>query len=203
MIITYFLTFVGGVLADIARKVIVPQTEDWLERCFPRLRRERNVQRNLLQLEVRERLLKMGCDPTLAADLHEEPEKWLSKLEQRQSATREAFADLEAERLAAGAQTQVEMNQSAFDRFEAADRLLDIAVERFKADVPLSETAGAALEDAQKAWKEFRASDAEFEGLAAAEGGSMRSLAHALVMEAITIERIGRLNALRDELANR
>lgn len=58
-------------LADMARMVLIAQTEERLERHLPQKRHARNFQRTLLQIEDRERLEKMGHDPALARHVEE------------------------------------------------------------------------------------------------------------------------------------
>ena len=201
MEISYLLTFFGGVAADIARKVFIPQTEEWLESILPHKRKARNVKRNMLQLEVREKLEKMGKDPSIARFVEDDREEFLQRLDERHEAQREALVELEADRLLQNATTQVEMNMAAGERLQEADENLATAIERLKRKGGLSENAIAALDNAQKAWEEFRAAQGEFEGLAMAEGGSMQPMVHALAMADMTVDRTLNLAAMRKGLS--
>jgi uncharacterized protein YecT (DUF1311 family) len=201
MDISYLLTFFGGVAADIARKVFIPQTEEWLETLLPHKRKARNVKRNMLQLEVREKLEKMGKDPSLARYVEDDAEDFLQRLEERHEAQREALVELEADRLLQNASTQIELNMAAGERLQEADENLAKAVERLKRKGGLSENAISALDDAQKAWEEFRAAQGKFEGLAMAEGGSMQPMVNALAMADMTIDRTLNIAAMRKGLS--
>ncbi|WP_375699792.1 lysozyme inhibitor LprI family protein [Pseudophaeobacter sp. TrK17] len=201
MEISYLLTFFGGVAADIARKVFIPQTEEWLESILPHKRKARNVKRNMLQLEVREKLEKMGKDPSLARHVEDDAEEFLRRLDERHEAQREALVELEADRLLQNATTQVEMNMAAGERLQEADENLATAIERLKRKGGLSENAIAALDKAQRAWEEFRAAQGEFEGLAMAEGGSMQPMVHALAMADMTVDRTLNIAAMRKGLS--
>ncbi|THH38094.1 DUF1311 domain-containing protein [Aliishimia ponticola] len=203
MEISYLLTFFGGVAADIARKVFIPQTEEWLESILPHKRKARNAKRNMLQLEVREKLEKMGKDPSLARHVEDDAEEFLRRLDERHEAQREALVELEADRLLQNATTQVEMNMASGERLQEADENLATAIERLKRKGGLSENAIAALDNAQKAWEEFRAAQGEFEGLAMAEGGSMQPMVHALAMADMTVDRTLNIAAMRKGLSER
>ena len=202
MELSYILTFLGGVAADIARKVLIPQTEEWLERVVPYKRRARNVERNLLRLEVREKLKNMGHDPALARFVEEDAEEFWKKLEQRQEAKREALVELETDRVLSASATQAEMNQNAFDRFQEADENLAKAIERLKRKAGLSESALNALEESQNAWEAYRDAQSRFEALVLVEGGSMEPMVQAGHAEDMTIDRIMNIAALRKGLTH-
>ncbi|OWV41853.1 hypothetical protein CDZ96_24235 [Mameliella alba] len=197
MEITYILTFFGGVAADIARKVLIPQTEEWLERVVPFKRRARNVERNLLRLEVREKLEKLGHDPALARYVEEDAEEFWRRLDQRQEAQREALVELQTDRVLSEAATQAEMNQNAFDRLQEADTNLAKAIERLKRKAGLSENALVALDESQSAWEAYRCAQSRFDALALVEGGSMEPMLQASHAEDLTIDRILKIAALR------
>ncbi|KZY39236.1 hypothetical protein A3731_38935, partial [Roseovarius sp. HI0049] len=197
MEISYILTFLGGVVADIARKVLIPQTEEWLERVVPYKRRARNAERNLLRLEVREKLKNMGHDPALARFVEEDAEEFWQKLEQRQEAKREALVELETDRVLSASATQAEMNQNAFDRFQEADENLAKAIEHLKRKAGLSESALNALDESQNAWEAYRDAQSRFEALVLVEGGSMEPMVQAGHAEDMTIDRIMNIAALR------
>jgi len=203
MEISYLLTFLGGIGADIARKVFIPQTEEWLENILPHKRKARNVKRNMLQLEVREKLEKMGHNPALARHVEGDAEEFLMRLDDRHEAQREALVELEADRLLQNASNQLEMNMAAGERLQEADAGLAEAIERLKGAVDLSENATAALDEAQGAWEAFRAAQGKLEGLAWAEGGSMRPMVHAMAMADMTIDRTLNITAMRKELTDR
>lgn len=202
MELSYILTFLGGVVADIARKVLIPQTEEWLERVVPYKRRARNVERNLLQLEVREKLEKMGHDPALARYVEEDAEEFWQRLEQRQEAQREVWVELQADRVLSASATQAEMNQNAFDRVKEADENLVKAIERLKRKAGLSESALAALDESQSAWEAYRDAQSKFDALALVEGGSMEPMVQAGHAEDMTIDRIMNIAALRKGLTH-
>ncbi|KZY44805.1 hypothetical protein A3731_10395 [Roseovarius sp. HI0049] len=202
MEISYILTFLGGVVADIARKVLIPQTEEWLERVVPYKRRARNAERNLLRLEVREKLKNMGHDPALARFVEEDAEEFWQKLEQRQEAKREALVELETDRVLSASATQAEMNQNAFDRFQEADENLAKAIEHLKRKAGLSESALNALDESQNAWEAYRDAQSRFEALVLVEGGSMEPMVQAGHAEDMTIDRIMNIAALRKGLTH-
>lgn len=201
MELSYLLTFLGGIAADIGRKVFIPQTEEWLESVLPHKRKARNLQRNMLQLEVRERLEKLGHDPALARHVEEDAEEFLRRLDDRHEAQREAFVELEADRLLQQASTQAEMSTAAGERLTEADENLSIEIGRLKRGAGFSDNALAALDDAQKAWEAFRVAEGRFQGLAMAEGGSMEGMVHALAMADMTIDRTLNLSAMRKTLS--
>ncbi|WP_417240874.1 lysozyme inhibitor LprI family protein [Celeribacter halophilus] len=203
MEISYLLTFIGGLTADIARKVFIPQTEEWLESILPHKRKARNVKRNMLQLEVREKLEKMGKDPSLARHVEDDAEEFLQRLDDRHEAQREALVELEADRLLQSASTQTDMTMAAGERLQEADENMAIEIKRLMRQGQLSENAMAALNAAQKAWEEFRTAQGEFEGLAMAEGGSMQPMVHAMAMSDITVDRTLNIAAIRKQLSDR
>lgn len=201
-LVYYALTFIGGVFADVLRKILVPQTDEWLETFLPHRRHARNVDRNVVMLDVRERLQRAGHDPALAAHVGDDVKVFLQKLEEDRSAKRDAFADVTADRLVAQAQTQAEMNEVAGHQRESADKLLSSTISRFLDEVDVSENAKAQLYKAQEAWEAFRAADAEFEALTAAEGGSILPLIRSMAMESAAISRIASFRSLREHLAS-
>jgi len=200
---THALTFFGGFIADLLRQALLPQTQRWVEYLFPQLRRNRNTQQNLALLELREKLERLGHDPTIAAHAGDNVAAFTERLEKTHRTKREVCTDMEACRLASHAQTQTVMNILATDRFHAADRLLSSTIERFIAEMDLTENARKALEESQRLGIKYRLADAEFEGLVMAEGGSMEPLITASLMESITVDRIARLNDTRDWLNER
>ncbi|MBW3243348.1 DUF1311 domain-containing protein [Epibacterium sp. DP7N7-1] len=200
MELSYILTFLIGVAADIARKVFIPQTEEWLEKFLPYKRRQRNVARNLLQLEVREKLEKMGHDPALAQHVEGDAEDFRRRLDQRQEAQREALVDIETDRILSASATQAEMNQSAFDRLQEVEGNLAKAIERLKRKSGLSESALASFDEAQSAWEAYRDAQSKFEAQSQVEGGSMEPMIQAAHAEEMTTDRILDIAALRKGL---
>lgn len=202
MELSYLLTFLGGIVADIGRKVFIPQTEEWLESVIPHKRRARNVERNMLQLEVRERLEKMGHDPTLARHVEDDAEEFLKKLDDRHEAQREALVELETDRLVSEATTQTAMTFAAGERYQEAQQNLAKAIERLKRKAHLSENAIGALDEAQGAWEAYRDAQGKFEGLVMAEEGSMQPMVRASVMADMTVDRTLDIAAMRKGLTD-
>ncbi len=202
MEISYILTFLSGIAADIARKVFVPQTEEWLEKFVPYKRRARNLERNLLQLEVRERLAKMGHDPDLARFVEEDAEDFWQRLDRRQEALRETVIEITTDRVLSPSATQAEMNHFAFDQLKEAEKILADAVERLQRKAGLSEKALASFDAAQHAWETYRDAQSEFEGLAVAEDGSMQASVQAWHAKEMTNDRILDIAALRKGLTH-
>ena len=105
----------------------------------------------------------------------------------------------------ANAVTQMEMNQCAYDVWEAADADLNAAYKRamtllkgWDADLPEAEQGGAAaLKDAQRAWVTFRDKACEVEGYAM-KGGSAEPLLVYGCMRQLTEDRTAQLNGLVD-----
>ena len=105
----------------------------------------------------------------------------------------------------ANAVTQMEMNQCAYDDWEAADADLNAAYKRamtllkgWDADLPEAEQGGAAaLKDAQRAWVTFRNKACEVEGYAM-KGGSAEPLLVYGCMRQLTEDRTAQLNGLVD-----
>lgn len=199
---SYIITFLGGIAADIVRKVFIPQTEEWLEGLLPHKRRAKNVQRNMFQLEVREKLESTGHDPSLARHVEEDAAEFLKRLDGRHEAQREALVELEADRLVSEAITQTDMNIAAGERYQEADQNLAKAIERLRRKAHLSENALAALDEAQGAWEAFRDAQSKFEGLATAEGGSMQPMVHAMALSDMTVDRTLNIAAMRKGLTD-
>ena len=105
--------------------------------------------------------------------------------------------------------TQMEMNQCAYDGWEAADADLNAAYRRamalmtqWDADLPRGEQGGAAaLKEAQRAWITFRDKACEAEGYAM-KGGSAEPLLVYGCMRQLTEDRTGQLNGLVDAYGN-
>ena len=101
--------------------------------------------------------------------------------------------------------TQMEMNQCAYDDWEAADVDLNAAYRRamtllkgWDADLPEAEQGGAAaLKEAQRAWITFRDKACEVEGYAM-KGGSAEPLLVYGCMRQLTEDRTAQLNGLVD-----
>lgn len=109
----------------------------------------------------------------------------------------------------ANAVTQMEMNQCAYDDWEAADTDLNAAYKRaltllkgWDADLPKAEQGGAAaLKEAQRAWITFRDKACEVEGYAM-KGGSAEPLLVYGCMRQLTEDRTAQLNGLVDSYGN-
>jgi uncharacterized protein YecT (DUF1311 family) len=109
----------------------------------------------------------------------------------------------------ANAMAQMELNQCAYDAWEAADVELNDAYTRamallkgWDADLPEDEKGGAdALKAAQRAWITFRDKACEAEGYAM-KGGSAEPLLVYGCMRQLTEERSAQLNGLVDAYEN-
>ena len=109
----------------------------------------------------------------------------------------------------ANAVTQMEMNQCAYDDWEAADAKLNAAYQRamalmkqWDADLPKAEEGGViALKEAQRAWITFRDKACEVEGFAM-KGGSAEPLLVYGCMRQLTEDRTSQLNGLVDSYGN-
>ncbi|RYI26210.1 MAG: DUF1311 domain-containing protein [Acetobacteraceae bacterium] len=109
----------------------------------------------------------------------------------------------------ANAVTQMDMNQCAYDDWEAADADLNSAYARamdvmktWDADLPEAEQGGAAaLKDAQRAWITFRDKACEAEGYAM-KGGSAEPLLVYGCMRQLTEDRTSQLDAMVQAYAN-
>jgi uncharacterized protein YecT (DUF1311 family) len=105
--------------------------------------------------------------------------------------------------------TQMEMNQCAYDDWEAADADLNMAYKRamtllkgWDAVLPDAEKGGAAaLKEAQRAWITFRDKACEVEGYAM-KGGSAEPLLVYGCMRQLTEDRTAQLNGLVDSYGN-
>ena len=105
----------------------------------------------------------------------------------------------------ANAVTQQDMNQCAYEDWDAADAELNAAYKRamtllagWDADLPETEKGAAtALKEAQLAWITFRDKACEVEGYAM-RGGSAEPLLVYGCMRQLTEDRAGQLNALVD-----
>ncbi|MCV3271468.1 lysozyme inhibitor LprI family protein [Roseobacter sinensis] len=200
MIGGYILSFLGGIAADIARKVFLPQSEALLARIIPSLQKESNKRANLEELEVRDKLRKIGKSPDLARHITENSGDFVSRLNDNQEADRLSFVEVEAERLESNASTQAEMTAVALARYEAADKLLSMRMESLKESSDVSAAAKDALVEAQKAWKEFIFKDARAEALFTAEGGSMEPMIFNSSLEQSTMSRLKELRHLQELL---
>ena len=108
----------------------------------------------------------------------------------------------------ANAVTQMDMNQCAYDDWEAADAELNdaygqamVLLQGWDADLPKDEQGGAqALKEAQRAWITFRDKACEAEGYAM-KGGSAEPLLVYGCMRQLTEERVGHLQGMVDAYA--
>lgn len=108
----------------------------------------------------------------------------------------------------ANAVTQMDMNQCAYDDWEAADTQLNAVYKQamallktWDADLPADEKGGAeALKEAQRAWIIFRDKACEAEGYAM-KGGSAEPLLVYGCMRELTEERVGHLKRMLDDFA--
>ncbi len=191
------LAFTGGFIADLLRKLLLPQSEAWLGRFLPHSRRSQNLQANLLQLDVRKKLEELGYDPDLANQIEDDSVEFAKKLRTSNAALTSAYVETEAEGLAAQLRTQAEMNEFAYNSLQSAESVLGRRYEELMQSEKLSPAALEALRSSQQAWEKFRRADAELEGLLLVEGGSMQPMITAGAMEAETLERIARLAVLR------
>jgi uncharacterized protein YecT (DUF1311 family) len=104
--------------------------------------------------------------------------------------------------------TQTEMNQCAYEDWEAADADLNEAyqramalLEQWDADLPEAEQGGAmALKGAQRAWITFRDKACEAEGYAM-KGGSAEPLLVYGCMRQLTEDRTSQLDGMVDAYA--
>lgn len=104
--------------------------------------------------------------------------------------------------------TQMDMNQCAYDDWEAADTDLNEVYQQamgllktWDTDLPADEKGGAAaLKDAQRAWITFRDNACEAEGYAM-KGGSAEPLLVYGCMRLLTEERVGHLQGMLDAYA--
>lgn len=109
----------------------------------------------------------------------------------------------------ANAVTQMDMNQCAYDDWEAADADLNDAYQRamdllqqWDADLPKDEQGGAlALKEAQRAWITFRDKGCAAEGYAM-KGGSAEPLLVYGCMRQLTEDRTNQLAAMVEAYAN-
>ena len=198
MMLGYILSFVGGIFADIARKVLLPQSEAALAKFVPALREERNKKENLEQLQIRQLLLALGQDPSMASSIEQNTEDFRRRLDDKSSDIKVALIETEASRSFDAAETQSEMNEAAYSRFAAADRLMTQKYNELVGSAEVSELAKAALMKSQLSWLELRDSAAEAEALFSAEGGSMMPMIQAMALEQSTIARIAELNEYSD-----
>ncbi len=109
----------------------------------------------------------------------------------------------------ANAVTQQDMNQCAYNDWEAADADLNAAYKRamallqhWDADLPQAEQGGAkALKEAQRAWITFRDKACEAEGYAM-KGGSAEPLLVYGCMRQLTEDRTEQLSTFVDSYGN-
>ena len=109
----------------------------------------------------------------------------------------------------ANAMAQQDLNQCAYEEWEAADADLNAAYESamqlqesWDADLPDDEKGGAkALRDAQRAWITFRDKACEAEGYAM-KGGSAEPLLVYGCMRQLTEDRSAQLTAMVEAYAN-
>lgn len=108
----------------------------------------------------------------------------------------------------AAAMAQQDLNQCAYQEWEAADAELNDVygqamslLKTWDTDLPDDEKGGAqALKDAQRAWITFRDKACEAEGFAM-KGGSAEPLLVYGCMRQLTEERVGHLRGLLDAYA--
>lgn len=199
---TIFFAFAGGFAADLLRRTLLPQSEEWLGRFLPHTRRRQNRQRNLMHLEVRERLKTLGIDPIIADSVEDEGETFVERLRTNAEAKREAFVDAEVDLLTSLARSQSEMNEAVIDRASSFERLVHRRFDEMLKSAGLTLKAEQALIASQEAWLEFQKRDADLESIVVAEGGSMKPLVFGGASEAEAVSRIARLKTLSSYTEN-
>lgn len=193
---SYILTFLGGVIADLVRRILLPRSENWIIRLLPSGRREKNRERNIQLLDLRGKLQAQKLPADLIQNIEDGTQEFIARLRSSAQSEVDVFVEVQEEALSAQAKTQTEMNMLMFDRFEAAERLLGERMEQMRNADHISEAGLAALAEADEAFRKLRESDAILEGLIIAEGGSMAPMLRGYIMEQTTIGRIARLDYL-------
>ena len=56
MMVWAVIAFILGILIDISRSVLIPVSTDYVRSFFPFIRKQDNIQKNLINLEIMERL---------------------------------------------------------------------------------------------------------------------------------------------------
>lgn len=193
---SYALTFVSGLLADLLRRVFLPESERWLDRVLPWRRKASNTRENLQSLEIRKKLRDLGLDSQLASHIGDNASDFFAKIEAAGEREKTAYTEVMFDALGSEARTQAEMNAFSFDRFAAADRLLESRFDQIMVTLSDDRTSADALAESQNAFLLFREKDAVAEAKLTADGGTMEPLIHAAAMESATVSRLGRLREL-------
>lgn len=185
-------TFLLGMLADMLRSVLAPETTEWLRRRLPFTRKDLNVEKNLHHLRVLKAIDDAGLDRTVLSHLEEDADQFkamISNLEQ-------AHIDAEVE-FASTATTQLEMNFEAKARAEAAERELDRTLEEIRSS-HLTEHEVEPFEKSQRLWNAYREALADFE-MSRYLGGSMAPLVYWSTYRDATVARRAELLPLLEE----
>lgn len=93
------------------------------------------------------------------------------------------------------AQSQMEMNATAADEAEKADKALNVAYRKLRDSLKDDPQSQKLLKDAQLAWLAFRDKEAEYEA-AGDLGGSIHPMAVSTVVKRLTEERTRYLEKL-------
>lgn len=194
----WLVGFILGFFADLFRSVFMPASTDWINRFIPTARKKANVERNVLTLDIMEKLKSLGKDPALAKHALDDATQFLAVLNSQQ----EAFVENAIEIIDSTYMTQVEMSMEA-------GRLADVARQQMERAIVALERSGwmkasqvAALKQTQENWESYANAQASF-AAAEYEGSTMAPLVYASELESATVSRTGELKRMLEEMRER
>ena len=188
------IAFILGILIDITRSVLIPVSTDYVRSFFPFIRKQDNIQKNLINLEIMERLKRLNYDPGLIKNVSSDTDVFMSSLLEQ----KDKFIETSIEKISK-AVTQTDMNIEAFDNMEISEKKLNQLIARIEGYEWISNSQKNALKESQKAWEKYAKAQVSFAALHF-EGGTIYPLIYASEMDALINQRITQLTAIIDDL---
>lgn len=190
--------FFIGFISDLIRSVFLPASTDWINRLIPSARQKKNLDENILMLDIMEKLKLLGKDPELARHAREDAAKFMSVLNKQ----KEAFVENAIEVMEVVRVTQTEMNIEAERRADVARMQMGRSIIALESSGCVNEEQAAALSETQALWEKYAQSQAGFAAIQF-KGGSMSPLVFASELESITVSRAGELKRMLQEMRER
>ncbi len=183
-----------GFGADIARRIIVPTSSDWLTSLFPHKKKSKQREENLFYLQLLERLTKLGINPD-NVDIESDTKSFIKSLRYKE----DAFVENQQMRINSSFKTQTEMNIEAHQEAKISDSQVNNLITILANECYLEDIEKKNLKKSQNAWEVFREAEADF-AASMFHGGSMAPLIYSKAYEAVTIDRLGQLKETYGEL---
>jgi uncharacterized protein YecT (DUF1311 family) len=179
-------------LADVIRSVLAPETTDWIRGKLPFIKKDLNVQKNLIYLKTLKAIDDAGLDRSVAKHLEADANTFQHMVEYLETAHIDAELGF-----VSSANTQLEMNWEAKAKAEAAELELQKTLSTLGEGLLGDHEIKKMLASQQK-WEEYRKAEADFEA-SRYEGGSMAPLAYWSSYREATIARRAELLPLFEE----